>query len=456
MVNCFEYQNIKSNKLPQGWGNSLNELEKFLQDSWNQRSTFYDDGETYKGKQQFLDFNVRNGVKAQKYIGTIKFKGEQLNIFPKVFKVDDDDDDASELSTKDLMDSLMVWLEYCDKSVFPFFSTKTKLDSVNNLKQLLITIYVGYLKTTIEKQLYFQYEDVSETGSYIKGKIDFKDYINNKYPNGNMHKFKYTYSSFEIDNKLNRIIKHVCRILEKDPESGTNKATLSNITKRLSEVSDVNCLPYDCDDVHLDSMHQNYSNILSMSKMFLLNKESSTEFGFSDSFCFLFPADMLFEGFVAGFMKEQFSEVASIRTQANDTHLANIIIDGKDYGSYANLREDILVDKDGCAYVLDTKYKTIERFEKVKEDKNKLGVSTADLRQMAIYAMKRNAKKLCLLYPLYRQEELETTDIKLNIDVFENGSKLFPCDILKIPFVFSDDIEKDKITIKNILNDFLT
>lgn len=229
--------------------------------------------------------------------------------------------------------------------MFPFISNKNDMIDAKNLKQLLITLYVKYLKETIERQLYFQYEEKIEVGSTIKGKINFKDYIQNKYSQGNKHQFEYTYSSFEFDNLLNRIIKCVCRNLENDPESGANKKELRNIIIRLSDVSDVNCLPYDCDQVHLDSMHKNYETILSMSKMFLLNKESSNDFGLTDSFCFLFPADMLFEGFVAGFMKEQFSNIANITSQANDTHLAELFIDGEDYGSYANLREDILNDR---------------------------------------------------------------------------------------------------------------
>lgn len=455
MYNCFEHKILRksSNEFPNKWKDekTLKNLESFLQSCWNQRSTFYDDG-SYKGIQQFIDFDINNGIKTQNYIGTIMFEGEQLNIFPKVFKLDESDYDASELKTKDMMRSLLIWIEYCDKSMFPFISSKSNLVESNSLKELLITLYIKYVKETVEKQLYFQYEDVIETGSNIKGKINFTDYIVNKYPTGNKHKFEYCYSNFEFDNKLNRIIKYVCNGLKKETESIQNKRFLHDILTKLDEVTIVNCSPYDCDQIHLDSMHQNYSTILSMSKMFLLNKSSNDEFGLSNSFCFLFPAEMLFEGFVAGFMKKELSDL-NIKTQANDTHLADLIINDMNYGKYSNLREDILIKKDGNIYIFDTKYKELDRFEKIKQDKNKLNISDADLKQMAIYAAKRNAKRLCLIYPLHREEELEKDIVHLDVDISENGTKIFPCDIKKIPFIFDDNFENNKEILKNILID---
>ncbi|MDD6102639.1 MAG: hypothetical protein PUB67_05970 [Clostridiales bacterium] len=37
-------------------------------------------------KQQFLDFIAHQGIRTKKYIGTIVFRGEQLNIYPKMFR----------------------------------------------------------------------------------------------------------------------------------------------------------------------------------------------------------------------------------------------------------------------------------------------------------------------------------------------------------------------------------
>lgn len=83
---------------------------------------------------------------------------------------------------------------------------------------------------------------------------------------------------------------------------------------KLGDVSNVECTPYDCDSVHLSALHSHYRIILSMSKMFLLNKVTSHDVGMTDTFCFLFPAELLFEGFIGGFMKEMLRGEAKVST----------------------------------------------------------------------------------------------------------------------------------------------
>ena len=85
ILNRYENTIIKNNKLPVSWQaqKALDELSDFLQQNWEQRSVFYDDGEI-SSKQQFLSFIGQKGIKTQNYIGTIVFNGEQLNIYPKM------------------------------------------------------------------------------------------------------------------------------------------------------------------------------------------------------------------------------------------------------------------------------------------------------------------------------------------------------------------------------------
>ena len=120
MVNGFEHKPIKARKLPLSWQEegALEELEKLLQSNWEQRSIFYSDGEV-TSRQQFIDFERRDGIKLKNYIGTIIFRGEQLNIFPKVFKEDEDDSDTDELEIDELINNLVLWLGYCDRLNFP-------------------------------------------------------------------------------------------------------------------------------------------------------------------------------------------------------------------------------------------------------------------------------------------------------------------------------------------------
>lgn len=450
MVNGFEFKKIKTKNLPLEWQEpgALEELEHFLQANWEQRAIFYDDGQI-TSKQQFIDFDVKGGIKLQNYVGTIIYKGEQLNIFPKIFKEDEDDYDTDDLELTDLINNLVFWLEYCDKLNFPFVSMKGELSNADNLMELFITIYVNYVRNAIDKQRYYQYEETTEEGSFVKGRIDFMDYVVNKYPNGNLGVMKYTYSSFLFDNLMNRIIKNTCMFLFNVTNQATNKETIRRILIKLGEVENVNCSPYDCDKVHLNSLNGNYQIILSMSKMFLLNKVNTYNAGNTEAFCFLFPAEVLFEGFVGGYIKALFKSKARVRTQTSDQYLADLVVDGKLIGNAFLLKEDIVVEYNDKIFVLDTKYKEIESFSKIK-DNRKLNISDSDMKQMAIYAARRNAEKLYLLYPLHLNEDPETIEIRYDIHL-DSEEKTVPLEILKIPFAYRENKMETKRLLEGIL-----
>ncbi len=174
MINSFEHRKIRTSKLPLSWqaDGALSQLETLLQENWEQRSIFYADGQV-TSRQQFIDFDVRDGIKLQNYIGTIIFRGEQLNIFPKVFKNDEDDYDTEDLQMDDLINNLVIWLGYCDRLNFPFVTMRGELSGTENLLELFITIYVHYAQAAINRQRYYQYEDVTECGSFVKGRINW-------------------------------------------------------------------------------------------------------------------------------------------------------------------------------------------------------------------------------------------------------------------------------------------
>ena len=448
LLNCFEESTIKNKALPSEWRaqTSLDELADFLQFNWEQRSAFYDDGEV-TSRQQFLEFTGQQGIKTKNYIGTIVFKGQQLNIFPKIFREDKDDTDTSELSLKHLMKNLVRWLEYCIKIAYPYISISSDLDDANDLRELFITLYIRYVKNAIDRGLFYRYEEQTEDCSSIKGKIDLKDYFTRKIPNGMPNKFSCTFSSFVFDNALNRIIKYTCKSLMNET-SAANQKIIRHILMKLNDVADVKCTPSDCNQLRLSYLHKNYSVILSMSKMFLLNKTTTYSVDDTESFCFLFPTEVLFEGFIGGFLQSVIGSDGKVRLQASEMYLIDdIVYKGKSYGSKFKMRHDILAEYKDKVFVLDTKYKQLPRFDEDPEiiDASLSNVQEVDLRQIGEYAIKRGLLEGYLLYPMYRYEEEDLNSPKLLKRITVDGQDyIVTIYIVRLPFVFEDDIEHTK------------
>ncbi len=437
VLNRFEYSKIANAKLPSSWQSqsALDELAEFLQQNWEQRSVFYEDGEV-KSKQQFLDFIGSGGVRTKKYIGTIVFKGEQLNIYPRVFSTEKEDHDTDELSQKHMLYNLVRWIEYCNKLDYPFISISSELNDSEDLKELFVTLYIGYVRSALERGLYYQYVEEAEDCTSIKGKFDLKDYMIRKIPSGQADKFQCTYSNFEFDNKVNRIIKHTCKQLM-NITSKKNQKILRTILTRLNEISDVPCTPNDCDNIRLSKMHRHYGVIISMSKMFLLNKLSNYSVDTNESFCFLFPTDILFEGFIGGFMKEVLCEVGGkVHLQESSMSLVEkIIYKGEVSGAAFTMRHDILVELNDTVFVLDTKYKEMSRFENNPDYKETISneAKQGDLYQVLEYARKRDIVDVYLLYPMYRYEEKEDD---FPIAVSESPSGDINVHFVRMPFIF--------------------
>lgn len=443
VLDRYEYSKIANAKLPNSWQSqmALDELADFLQQNWEQRSVFYEDGEV-KSQQQFLDFLGSGGVRTKKYIGTVVFKGEQLNIYPRVFSTEKEDHDTDDLTQKHMLYNLVKWIEYCNKLEYPFINISSELNDSQDLKELFITLYIGYVRSAIERGLYYQYVEETEDCTSIKGRFDLKDYLITKIPNGQADKFKCTYSNFEFDNKINRIIKYTCKQLM-NITSKKNQKVLRTILTRLNEISDVKCTPNDCNNIRLSKMHRHYGIIISMSKMFLLNKMSNYTIDTNESFCFLFPTDVLFEGFIGGFMKEALRSIGGkVRLQESRMSLVEkIIYKGETSGAAFTMRHDILVEIKGKVFVLDTKYKEMSRFEDNPEYKETISTEAkqGDLYQVLEYARKRDIADVYLIYPMYRYEEKED---EFPVAVSESPSGDINVYFVRIPFIFEEENEE--------------
>lgn len=454
-LNRFEESTIKNKHLPVEWQEqtSLDELAEFLQLNWEQRSVFYDDGKI-SSRQQYLSFVGHKTVRTNNYIGTIAFKGQQLNIFPKIFREFKGDTDTDELDLKHLMKNLVQWLSYCNRIEYPFINSMRNFEDSNDLRELFITLYLHYVKQALENRPFYRYEEKNEDISLIRGQINFKDYINNKLPNGLANKFNCSYSEFEFDNIVNRIIKYTCRGLVNSTSSAANKKIIRQVLIRLNEVSDVRCVPSDCDGIRLSKLHRQYSVLLSMSKMFLLNQTSTYQIDNQESFCFLFPTELLFEGFIGGFIKGVLKGEAKVKFQASDMTLVdNIEYAGQSLGKIFTMRHDVLVEhKNKGLFILDTKYKEISRFEDNTDLRQSINseISQNDFYQMISYAVKRGISDVYLLYPLYRLEENEPEFL-----VAESNSasgKSIRVHLVRLPFVFEEDIEKTKEMLTAAIN----
>lgn len=446
-ISTYEHSNIRVTDLPSTFRSDfyISELEEFLQNNWEQRSVFYQDDKVFS-KQQYLNLTNKNSFITNNYIGTIIFKGLKIDIYPKVFKLDKKASKEESLNIKHLMMNLGKWLEYSNKLDYPFININSRFYDYDNLRDFFISLYIHYVWNTIKRNIYYEYVEFEDDIKFVRGRFDTNDYFIKKIPQGNYDNFRCKYSEFLKNNEVNKIIKYTCKLLY-NSNYDKDKDLLRKILATIADVDDKVCFPSDCNLLKLNIIDKNYITIINMSKMFLLNQFPDFSLGDDDSFCFLFPAELLFEGFVGGYVKEILTGLGgNVYLQKSDKYLIDEIeYGGKSLGPAFLMRHDILVELKDKTIIIDAKYKEISRFEGDDEHVKKV-VSTqpkqSDIYQVCEYARKRGISDVYLFYPMYRLEENEPYFPKCvsgNIKIH----------FFRVPFVF----ENDNYDVKKMLKE---
>jgi len=381
MINLFEYQN------KQEYNGSFDGLENFLDEIWNKRekSGFYSGDETDKVEvQQFLQFlNKTNELKSNKYVGVIHFEGQKINLLPKIFF--DTDKDYSLLEINAIQNHILWWLSYCRKIKFPNYQTSLgRLES--DFFEILIYLFSKYTRELLSYSIYQQYEEVDKELSFIKGRLNTNEYINENLAKGKWHKLNCTYDAFVVDNKFNRIIKYVTTMLFNVTSNPDNKKNLREILFILDEVSDARATAEECSSIQFNPMLGYFETVRDYCYLFLKNSislEYKTELKL---FAFLIPMEYIFEDFVFGFIDKEIEEVKA-KAQTTSKYL--------DQSEIFRLQPDLFLELESKKIIADTKYKIIYHDE--NDPKN--GISQIDLYQMLAYAIRFKINEIKLFYP---------------------------------------------------------
>lgn len=447
VFNRFENDYIQYIDLPEEWKGkeAFDCFESFLQKNWQDRKILFYDG-VDSTKQQFLDFRLTKSIRTNKYVGTIAFRGSQINIYPKAFKTSIDDKSLVGIDNKFLIYNISKWIEYIAKDNYPFLNLHDISTESNDFRSLFANLFVSFLKHATKKHLYYSFENIEEETTSVKGTFDVVDYALNKIPRGKQNKFLCKYSSFQLDNKLNRIIKYTCKSIF--PFTGPkNKNELRKLLKIYEEVEYKKVTYRDCNKIKINKLNKIYEPVLLLAKLLLSNKSTAFDAGKKDSFCFLFPTDFLYQEFIGGYIKnaiESENNDNRVILQNKSTRLIDSIkYNGKTGTALFTLKPDIICEiKDKKTIILDTKYKNMPRFKDSTNIKDIINdnVDIADLYQMSAYAAKKQIDDCYLLYPMYKNETLETDfPVLENVEIIDSTVKIIRIHLLRIPFVFEND-----------------
>jgi 5-methylcytosine-specific restriction enzyme subunit McrC len=406
MVNLFEYQNKVDIQ------DSYEGLEGFLDEIWNSRekNSFYsENGNDKIESQRFLQFiHKSNELKSNKYVGVIHYEGNKINLLPKIFFDSEKDYSANEVNQ--IQNHILWWLSYCRKIKFPNYQASLG-STKSDFFEVLIYLFSKYTRELLNSSIYQQYEEVNRELSFIKGRLNTNEYINENLSKGKWHKLNCTYDAFVFDNEFNRIIKYVTTLLFNITSSQDSKKHLREILFILDEVSDERATAEQCSRISFNPMFGEFETVRDYCQLFLTNCISFDYKNDLKLFAFLLPMEYVFEDFIFGFIDKELEKVTA-KAQRSDTYL--------DEGKAFNLKPDLWLKTDFKSLIADTKYKIVYSDEKDP----KKGISQNDLYQMLAYAVRFEVDEIILFYPnTIKQGQEEETELTIK-DALADGKEI--------------------------------
>ena len=406
MINLFEYQNKIDIQ------DSFEGLEGFLDEIWNNRekNSFYsENGNDKIESQKFLQFiHKSNKLKSNKYVGVIHYNGNKINLLPKIFF--DADKEYSINEVNQIQSHILWWLSYCRKIKFPNYQASLG-SSKSDFFEVLIYLFSKYTRELLNSSIYQQYEEVNRELSFIKGRLNINEYINENLSKGRWHKLNCTYDAFVLDNEFNRIIKYVTTLLFNVTSSQDNKKNLREILFLLDEVSDENATAEQCSRISFNPMFGEFETVRDYCQLFLANSISFDYKNDLKLFAFLLPMEYVFEDFIFGFIDKELEKITA-KAQRSDTYL--------DEEKAFNLKPDLWLKTDEKSLIADTKYKIVYSDEKDP----KKGISQTDLYQMLAYAVRFKVDEIILFYPnTIKQSQEEETELTIK-DALADGKEI--------------------------------
>lgn len=365
--------------------------------------------------QRFFKIVVKSDsqlyLKADKYVGTIQHKGLKINVFPKLFKNDGLTDDHKKMSIRNFMFMLNYGYNFAKMKKFDSAVEK----DLESFFEVLIYLFAANLLEILKVNPNRSYVTIEDESNFLKGTWRLGDQLSQA-PHLR-HKFFVAYDDFTANNELNRILKYVSRMLIFASSNQGNKNLLQNILLVYAEIDDI-CKPENdtLDKVKFSRMNEEYKPIFELARLFLNKLSSQTLSSKISTFTFMFDMNVLFEQFIAGFIRKEYLIPCGLemRTQARSRALLR---NDKGDKCFA-LKPDILFkDKSNTdinKLIVDTKYKLLD-----DKDEKKYGVAQSDAYQMYAYAMKYDCKRIILLYP----QHLEGKPIDINYN-FDSTHKL--------------------------------
>ncbi len=335
-----------------------------------------------RANQKDILYRTYSSLKAGSYVGVIATQNRTIEILPKIYEEDEEDEEVRAVLIRML--TVAQDLPISDQEL-----TALSTQSID-LLEFLIRLFAKRLHAAMKKGIPRRYELFEDDLKVVRGRLD----VTRQFTRfaGRADQLACVWDELTENTPLNRVLKATVRLLIILSKSVDNRRLLVAVLEKYDSVDDArNPLS---EHVTLDRINSEFHILYRLAIFFLSHRYQTTTVGKGFGVSMLFSMNKLFEKFIGKSLKRVLEPRGfSVHLQHQKYHAIR-----NDAGKpLFQMKPDVVIEPHGNSdcIVLDTKWKSL------KSD-DKQGVEQSDIYQMLAYGRSYNASRIVLLYPWYR------------------------------------------------------
>lgn len=384
-------------------------------------------------------------IQASYYVGTVQTKdGTIIEILPKIYR-----NSGQEETDRNICRNIFLKMlsSLCSSDAATFQDAGLQVKKGFPILETYIGNYLREVEMLCQTGLGKNYVRLEENERFLKGRLMVpKHFQHNSIDNS---RFFISYDKYQEQIPQNRLIVSTLLRLQHITTSPRNRADINTLLDLLSDIQASTDIQGDISKAqHADRSMEKYTRIISWSETILLGKGFTAFSGDYINQALLYPAEKLFEDYVAKLFKDffrKFSEDFKVHTQ----HTGYYLVDKHTGSGRFRLRPDIFIEAPLSEYpfyirqsiIIDTKWKNLDES---RPDKNYF-IDIKDMYQLFAYGKKYEKQqgihldmptvpKLVLIYPCSQKFRTHLNDY-----IFDEIEKKYNLRLMVEPFDLTSD-----------------
>lgn len=329
----------------------------------------------YHGNQYFD--GIAKGICLKQYVGIIQVDGLTIEVLPKT---DRHHDEAT------WREVLIGMLKATGRLKVQTTGNANVKRQHLNLLEIYLEMYLKELQYLIRSGLVKKYRRHTGNVKALRGKLEFAGNIQRNL----IHKERFytTHQVYDVDHTIHQVLFVALDIVYQFARGTRLNDHCRRVQLDFPEVKTIQVNEQMLSGIQLNRKTSGYDRALEIARLIILNYSPDIKSGKEKMLSLLFDMNVLWEEYV----------LTMLRKECRGT---NIHVRGQEkkrfWGSYKSLRPDIVLEREGETFIIDTKWKRPLNHQP----------SVEDLRQMYTYARFWDADRVMLLYPGSKEGSFE-------------------------------------------------